>query len=422
MIGIWLPSVESETFYSVAARLHHRMGFGSAQATSHLLFGYANAARLKHAPRSVHHFCCALGNQFGSPDMVLERRSVVGIQRKFAKADATPEATMRGESSVRSGWTLTGCELRYCPTCCRSDTTDMGAAVWRLEHQLPGIFVCCHHHQPLVCAGVDKRDNAQWLRPEDTLGNSLLMRPPAHVQWLFGIACAMEVLRSHPAACPPTLRQIVTRKLSDLGVLKSGRWFDADELQLWWAGAFVKVDSAAFAAFEDSGWIKQLWLGRTEHPLPWALLVACLMTPEQLCVELQTANRMQATIEGEWENLHAAREAALPHEVWTLLDNGLPITVVAAKSGIPERVLRHWLRQNPHHQEQRKHSARGKDLLMRRAAIIEPLLASPGLRRADLLRLDAANVRWLERHDSAWIAGKLANDRSNRFRQRSFDF
>jgi hypothetical protein len=39
--------------------------------------------------------------------------------------------------------------LRFCLECARQDALDTGIGWWRREHQLPGVDVCIHHHEPL---------------------------------------------------------------------------------------------------------------------------------------------------------------------------------------------------------------------------------------------------------------------------------
>ncbi|WCM23626.1 TniQ family protein [Paraburkholderia bryophila] len=39
--------------------------------------------------------------------------------------------------------------LRFCLECARQDALDAGIGWWRREHQLPGVDICIHHHEPL---------------------------------------------------------------------------------------------------------------------------------------------------------------------------------------------------------------------------------------------------------------------------------
>lgn len=39
--------------------------------------------------------------------------------------------------------------LRFCLECARQDALNTGIGWWRREHQLPGVDVCIHHHEPL---------------------------------------------------------------------------------------------------------------------------------------------------------------------------------------------------------------------------------------------------------------------------------
>jgi hypothetical protein len=39
--------------------------------------------------------------------------------------------------------------LRFCLECARQDALNTGLGWWRREHQLPGVDVCIHHHEPL---------------------------------------------------------------------------------------------------------------------------------------------------------------------------------------------------------------------------------------------------------------------------------
>jgi hypothetical protein len=312
------------------------------------------------------------------------------------------------------------------------DFQALGSSIWRLEHQLPAVRVCMHHGSVLheLSPIRDRLRNVEtkWVRPADGLRDGRLNG--LHIQaidhaWWDQVTKIMWVLHSHPRVCGIRLHQILVTRLAHLGVIATGRRFDAQAIDAWWATAlhpdFRGVPG--LQAFHDSRWIRDLLLRRRcDHPIRWAFLCGSLMTAADVESNLSTAPSLQATLDGDWIAHGGNREDMLKPQVWRMLLKGIDISEVAKRSGMPASQLRHALRQSPGLQATRNAVRADQELAAKRLKIQDVLKRNPSAGRAELLKLRPAELRWLELHDPRWIAGQVAQAHSLRFRQAALEF
>ncbi|MGR5869230.1 TniQ family protein [Bacillus pacificus] len=61
--------------------------------------------------------------------------------------------------------TLENQYFRYCPSCIVNDYERYGETYWRLNHQIPGVFICEKHETYLLNSSVVcKYTNSQYLK------------------------------------------------------------------------------------------------------------------------------------------------------------------------------------------------------------------------------------------------------------------
>ena len=418
MITFWPNAGETETPYSIAARIHHVRGDASSAATSQWLFGFPTAAGLKDIPRHLDHFVRATAGLLGTPSEILKNRTVLGvyarfiepaeIQRWIAWCSGKPSAN-KPFVSLRSTKLPASHPLRACLQCMDEDFHALGSPIWRVEHQLPATRVCVHHrsvlHELSPVRGRLRNFETKWVRPADGLGDGRLMEvrvAAEHQSWWEHVAKTMWVLHCHPRVCGIRLHQIMVTHLAHLGVVATARRFDAQKINAWWA-AHPRPDFRdlpGYEGFHDARWIRDLLLRRRcDHPIRWAFLSASVMTAAELERHLSAAPSLQATFDGDWAALDGNREDMLKPHVWKLLLNGMDISEVAKRSGMPAPRLRHALSQSPRLQAARNAVRAEQELAAKRSIIQDVLKRNPSAGRAELLKLRPAELRWLELHD-----------------------
>lgn len=441
MITHWPSIGETETLYSVAARLHYLNGSSSTPRTSQWLFGFETAASQRFSPRHLDYFCAQVGGRLGSAVRILIDRTPVGQFAPFVTPVAWNSwvgwcralpAAHKPFLALRNFDVSSCAPLRACPDCMSADQDRLGTGIWRLEHQLLGSRTCIWHDRILLEEIPTLRRAGEfanaWLRPEDCARQDLFrncITDAAATPYWSKVSQAAWCLATHPRVTGERLRTIVRTELAHAGVIRSGKCVDIDRLALWWKmlDRPCFLESGALTPLEDPGWIHQTLLGRRhDHPLKWSILTASVMASDALTQALATTPPDQLTLEGDWEPLVSTREDLLNPQVWELLGTGMSILEVSARSGIPPPRLRHALRLNPGKQRSRNRRISDLNRDRRREVIAGFLHANPDAGRADLLRTYSAEVRWLEEHDPIWIAQMLGDRWSLRFRQQAFNF
>lgn len=177
---VWIPPwLPNETLYSWCSRYHRVAGGPRASSTCMRLFDHPRAGLSHDVPGRVGTLASRAGGRLGSANEILLSRTVVGYYmrlRPIAEARVVLEQLtntgVRG-LKARLGWLATrfgaAHPLRACSQCLEEDLRRHEVALWRLAHQLPGVWACSRHGQrlwatPLKANGLQR---FQWLLPDD---------------------------------------------------------------------------------------------------------------------------------------------------------------------------------------------------------------------------------------------------------------
>lgn len=138
-----------EIFYSILARLYHRVKPASLDAFHRWVFGKKVQSYSIAFPIHLGYFSEQLGAE--TVDDLINRHTLAPLWRPFL----TPEQwqrlaqAMKGDGPITLLRRLTAPQspraLRYCPTCVAQDRNEWNEAYWHRIHQAPGVTICPHH-------------------------------------------------------------------------------------------------------------------------------------------------------------------------------------------------------------------------------------------------------------------------------------
>lgn len=432
----FFPKVgDTETLYSICARIHHRRGSRSSEVTSEWMFGFKTAAGLKGLPRGLTQFCTVTGKRLGSPQTILRSRTPFGIylpllsdpdaQKILDWACGSP-SERAPVMPLRAFKSKTDFPLRACQKCLEADSRVLGTGTWRVEHQLPGMFVCPWHGEQLleqIFAGKRRQENKWHMTHDSELAFSSAGDTfAAHSIWWLNYAKVAWVLFSHKKVSPPRLRAVLGQGLAHQGVVPTTFRFDRGRIEDWWKQVkrpdFAQV--RGMEALSSSKWLADLQLGRlSNHPVRWAVAFTASMSPEALSSRLDNAPSHQGDFDGSWMPTGDERLDMLSPVVWEMLSAGHDIIAVSAYSGKAPQVLRHALRMNPSMLRSRAATVRKIQLAAKRAMVQDFFIRNPRTGRVGLVGCLPAELRWLEAHDATWIAHQLRFGERTRSPQRT---
>lgn len=428
----FMPPVGStETLYSVCAALHHLRGGMNWKKSGLYYFKDEKASWHRQMPCNLDHFCEVTRNLLGSPERILEERTLSGFYIRFMDPRASNDLIAQAKKPRPKFYKSADPDakkLRLCPECVVEDRKALGRGTWRLEHQLPGARVCMHHGRDLQQT-VEHNFEAfrHWMRPEDFVGNSPLLwhveLTPDRASWV-SLAKILWILKSHHRVSPPLLHHVLAQKLAHIGFLKAARFLSSKAVEDWLKSG--RYGSSLYSPFlkSDLAPLQGKWLrfldGRSaNHPLRWAAVLAACMSPEELNLELGKASPLQATLSGRWDISGQIHEDLLPKHVWDALLEGMDIRDVKDHWGISAAMLNRALRLNPELKAIRETKIEKDILHPRREWVCRFLQENPSAARADLRREDSASLRWLDLNDQEWLWRHVPPTKSGRWPQKS---
>ncbi|MEZ5707578.1 MAG: TniQ family protein [Burkholderiaceae bacterium] len=289
--------------------------------------------------------------------------------------------------------------LRFCPQCIMADE-EHGRAYWHLGHQLPGVWVCTKHLQPLLIES----------SPGSTTGGYFLPSPTAspagcssQVDGFFvGLSDTVERLCGSSQVNLEALRNHICLELEQAGVTQAGRALNETKLRQWLSMHLEALGSASFDMFDafDSQRGTDAVAGvlgkrMAQHPFRWALLIACLrlegaqMDPIVLALHKPS----QRPLPG-FKNY---ADSASPHMAFEAVSSGEEIRAIAYQAGVSRSVVQRWLKDPEVHQVWHL-ARRGRTRERHMTSIREALTSEPPSRHALRVRASAA-YQWFQRNE-----------------------
>jgi len=155
-IRSWLPN---ETLFSLASRYHQISGNLHPGLTCSQLFGHTRQGALHDLPGRIGEFAQRTNGILGDAAQIARRRTVLAAYLPFLTCEAANMAigalieTGVHNLKARLGLLTKGQRanhpLRACEVCMRADKTANCTTYWHWEHQLPAVWVCPTHMEPL---------------------------------------------------------------------------------------------------------------------------------------------------------------------------------------------------------------------------------------------------------------------------------
>lgn len=165
MLTFNLPLLPDETLYSWLGRCVTQTGYPGPRLALKALVGSEH----KQFSSTLSNVVPELSALTGINGYVLvENHSILPIFRSFlieGVYQLAQSAMVSGKTDMLDKLLSTTANrmklnvpLRYCPHCSALDDAQQGFPHWRVEHQLPGVYVCLKHQQLLQESAVARRD------------------------------------------------------------------------------------------------------------------------------------------------------------------------------------------------------------------------------------------------------------------------
>lgn len=173
----WLPS---ETVYSLASRHHRISGNLRPDRTARQLFGHARGGYPHDLPAGLDHLAAVFEGQLGDARRIALAHTVLPAflvarpEADWATALSSMRSPRLGSLKAQFGLLASGfsaiCELKACLDCISEDTAQHGTAYWRVEHQMPGVWVCGRHQTWLLfsISNRARQGRFEWSLPEES--------------------------------------------------------------------------------------------------------------------------------------------------------------------------------------------------------------------------------------------------------------
>jgi ribosomal protein L37AE/L43A len=290
-----------ELLYSAVARYRDRMRFPNERMVLKLLFGrsthtavvdltgYVDALLARLPP--MHRYTAA---------SVVRRHTTLPFYLRFVAPTRAAEAETRlcsGSSTgvndllgLRASTVPTPTHLHFCPLCAEADVETCGEPYWRRAHQLPGVWICSVHGEPLWQSGV-QRTNVQGRQVFRSLASAEpadatpLVPPPGRADVLARLAADTDwLLQAEPAV--EGLQAISARYRAHLhaqGWTRGARQIRMGELRNAIRCRFGARLLQALGCSLGTGAVEDDWLARllrkpraAQHPLHHLLVIQFL--------------------------------------------------------------------------------------------------------------------------------------------------
>lgn len=177
-IGEALPWLADETLYSWCSRYHRLAVNGLASGTCEQLYGARRLGVAHDLPAGLGDFVIRNRGSLGTAAEIIRARTVLPFYLPFKDESLGHEAQQLMASSgigslkFRLGLLTSGLgaahPLKACPKCMLADRARDQVAYWHRVHQLPSVWVCPAHDEPLWVSGLklDQRARFQWSLPQ----------------------------------------------------------------------------------------------------------------------------------------------------------------------------------------------------------------------------------------------------------------
>ncbi len=225
---------DDESLFSLCSRQHRLSGNRLAANTCLQLFGHATQGVAHDFPSRLGVFAERTRVQLGSAAQIIRAHTILPYYLPFRSADIAQRAmaAMQGSTidSLKFGLGLLTSRfranhpLKACPACMRADRERWSTPYWHVAHQLPGVWVCPLHGEPLLVSSLKATGvgRFQWVLPDhshlsEVVSTRLCSEP------LTGLAKAavdLWSLQNERHLAPEHAARVYRHALREMGLLR----------------------------------------------------------------------------------------------------------------------------------------------------------------------------------------------------------
>jgi len=433
----FLPALAAdETLYSLGCRYHLLSGCGDARLSSRRLLGHSFGGAQIDYVCGLKHLSEISGGQIPADASTLRSRSVLGAywpfmsaERKAAVLDTSlssfDQLSRRSAAGLTWSSFLKVHELRGCAKCDDESRAELGFSFWHFSHQLPGVWVCAKHHEPLRFARKRGKRNAGWVQP----GSGELVITPAApsdscLDKLCRLACCVLWISSLETAQIDALDVLVRSRWRTAGLISRERQASESELREIWATYFSELSSSGRPHFDQlSGfrWMKEtLRDHRAAHPMKWALLLSAAGAVDSRSLDRDYLEALARLPHADlFVDRYPLQVARAPADLYDVFEVPRTVADAARYTGRRSAEISSWLRKD---RALRHHRAECIQSTKTRAAVFVirgAMAIDPKRRRINVLRRARWGVSWLEKNEPLLLQALMPSAYG---KQRSFDF
>lgn len=160
---LFLPCFrKDETLYSWCAHYHILSSNPTARQTCAQLFGHRDAGLKHDFPIHLDKLIDRTLGQLGTRDQIILDRTPVGSFARFVESarlqtvcnlmGTGPEHRVARTLGILAGHQVSPAPLKACSVCMSESIAGTHSSIWRLDHQLPGVYICKDHDCRLLVA------------------------------------------------------------------------------------------------------------------------------------------------------------------------------------------------------------------------------------------------------------------------------
>lgn len=407
---------DGETLFSVCSRFHQLTAWRKQTLTGVLLFDAPKASRKRCIPTGLHTLTRCLPDIFGSVQATLQRHTVGALYLRFMSADQSLRAAnactklSHARARFAFNWASNRFEqqhpLRLCPVCAVEQEQSNGYTYWKVQHQLPGAWVCLDHSEPLRI-GISANGPSSWTIPGINRSISAGGANERDLRYLRCLSDTVLQLCGPESANLGELRIHICRALEQAEVVHASRALDMTKVQKWMHGHVLSLEKPYLQAFEPVDASESAWavLGkkRAPHPLRWALILTCLRLEGAPLEPMLEALRgpVQPTLTG----FKLSESPTAPARAFDWIESGMEILEIAQLAGVTRTIVQRWLCDPQLHRFWT--AAKHKNLWNRHESSIRSAIASGAKTRLQLRLAANAAYQWFQKNDRLWLENLL---------------
>lgn len=402
-----------ETIYSACARFNRRAGLPNSKVTSVRLLGHPRGGSQHELPSGLAHLAAVTEGVVTAQERTLRERTVLrsylplmspARRQKVISACMSPGRFAPAKAYAGLSTGIAGAHpLRLCPECLRAQQREHGFGCWVTDHQLPGVWVCTVHHQPLWNASSRRSKHHHWLMagrcpievtPLDPLLFDRLKRLADCALWLS----------TNTTLLHDGLVAMVRTRLHEAGRIRTELKASTTEIAAVHASDVLPLSQSGLQqlrALASERWAYELLRDeRASHPLKWSVLLSAVGPVDTGALSAQYSIAISRLAQPElFDSSYQPLRSRAPDRLYVAMTGPTSVEEAADKCGMRLSEVRNWIKRDAglgEHWRATSYEARRRDA----KAMIEGCVAADStLHRSQVINRCLSAVRWLEQND-----------------------